>query len=119
MQKGEINMHNYTHNYPSDISREEFEIIRTMLENAKKRTKPRKIDIYDVFCAILYILKGGVQWRMLPNDFPKWTTVYFYFQIWAKPQETGFSILEDALKKIGQPNTFARFTSRNNQFLHR
>ncbi|MDR1931517.1 MAG: IS5/IS1182 family transposase, partial [Spirochaetales bacterium] len=38
------------HNYPSDITREEFEIIRADLESARKTTKPRKIDLYDVFC---------------------------------------------------------------------
>ena len=106
------------HNYPSDISREQFEIIRSMLEEARKTTKPRKVDLYDVFCAVLYILKGGVQWRMLPMDFPKWTTVYFYFQIWSKPQESGFSILEDVLKKISQPHTYARYKNRVDEFLH-
>ena len=42
------------HNYPSDITRGEFDIIREDLESAKKTTKPRTIDLYDVFCAILY-----------------------------------------------------------------
>jgi transposase len=107
------------HSYPSSISREEFEIIRYDLENAKKRTKPRKVDLYDMFCAVLYVVKGGIQWRMLPSDFPKWTTVYFYFQIWSKPQESGFSILEKVLKKIGEPCAYARYTSRQNEFLHR
>ena len=105
--------------YPSNISREEFEIIRKDLESAKKTTKPRKIDLYDVFCAVLYVVKGGIQWRMLPSDFPKWTTVYFYFQIWSKPQENGLSILEDSLKKIGQPYAYARYKTRQDEFLHR
>ena len=105
--------------YPSNISREEFEIIRKDLESAKKTTKPRKIDLYDVFCVVLYVVKGGIQWRMLPSDFPKWTTVYFYFQIWSKPQEDGFSILENSLKKIGQPCAYARYKTRQDEFLHR
>ena len=71
-------MREYTHNYPSDISREEFEMIRTELEGAKKRTKPREIDLYDIFCAILYLVKGGIQWRMLPSDFPKMGIVRYY-----------------------------------------
>ena len=56
--------------YPSDISREEFEKIRPQLELFRKRTKPRTVDLYDVFCGILYIWVGGCQWRMLPVDFP-------------------------------------------------
>ncbi len=56
--------------YPSDITREQFEVIREDLEGAKKRTRPRKVDLYDVFCAVLYVVKGGIQWRMLPADYP-------------------------------------------------
>ena len=43
--------------YPSDISREQFEKIRGMLERAKCRTAPRRKEWYDVFCAIRYLLK--------------------------------------------------------------
>ena len=46
------------HNYPSDITREQFEIIRPDLENAKRKTRPR--DLYDIFCAVLYVLRGVV-----------------------------------------------------------
>ena len=45
--------------YPSDISPAQFETIRPLLENARKRTKPRVIDLYHVFCGILYVLKSG------------------------------------------------------------
>ena len=41
--------------YPSDITREQFEHIREDLESAKKRTSPRKVDLYDVFCAVLHL----------------------------------------------------------------
>ena len=57
--------------YPSDITREQFEIIRYILESAKKVTHPREIDIYDIFCAILYRKREGCRWRSLPHDFPK------------------------------------------------
>ncbi len=43
--------------YPSDISREQFEAIREKSAGAKKRTHPRKYDLYDLFCAVLYLLK--------------------------------------------------------------
>ena len=85
--------------YDSDISREQFETIREELEGARKRTRPRKVDLYDVFCGLLYLLKTGCQWRMLPSDFPKWRTVHSYYQIWSKPDKEGKSILEKVLKK--------------------
>ena len=59
-----------SHSYPSDISREQFARILPTLESARRRTKPRTVDLYDVFCGVLYLLKSGCQWRMLPADFP-------------------------------------------------
>jgi hypothetical protein len=41
--------------YPSDISREQFEQIRAVLESVRKKTKPRQVDLYDVFCGLLYV----------------------------------------------------------------
>jgi transposase len=86
--------------YPSDISLEQFELIRGMLEGARKKTKPRKVDLYEVFKGICYILKSGCQWRMLPSEYPKWRTVHEYFLIWSKPDpKTKESLLEAVLKK--------------------
>ena len=65
-----------SHSYPSDISREQFARILPTLESARRRTKPRIVDLYDVFCGVLYLLKSGCQWRMLPADFPDWRTCY-------------------------------------------
>jgi transposase len=87
--------------YASDVSREQFELIRPLLEGVRKRTKPRTVDLYEVFCALLYVLKTGCQWRMLPDGFPKWRTVHSYFQKWSEPGPDGVSVLERALKKIG------------------
>ncbi len=76
------------HSYPSDVSREQFTKILSLLESARKKTKPRTVDLYDVFCAVLYILKSGCQWRMLPKDFPKWRTVHEYFSQWSEKTDT-------------------------------
>nr|OAI74254.1 transposase [Ralstonia solanacearum] len=87
--------------YPSDMSRERFEQIRPLLEQARKKTKPRSVDLYEVWCAVLYLLRTGCQWRALPSDFPKWRTVHSYFAKWSEPDEQGVSLLERALKKSG------------------
>lgn len=87
--------------YPSDISREQFEAIHPILERSRKKTCPRKVDLYDVFCAISYLLKTGCQWRALPHDFPKWRTVHEYFRQWSETRENEPSLLEQALKKSG------------------
>ena len=89
-----------TKKYPSDITREQFSVIVPMLESVRRKTKPRTVDLYEVFCAVLYLLRSGCQWRALPSDFPKWRTVHSYFAIWSEPREGG-SLLEQALKKSG------------------
>ena len=86
--------------YPSDVSGDRFELIRGLLEGVRKRTKPRRVDLHAVFNAVLYLLKSGCQWRMLPEGFPKWRTVHSYFAKWSQPGSDGASVLERALKKI-------------------
>lgn len=106
--------------YPSDVSREQFAKILPALEAVRKKTRPRTIDLYDIFCGVLYVLKSGCQWRMLPETFPNWTSVYAYFAMWTeKNEDTQTSILEDVLKKIGQRNTYKKWKGRQDEFLHR
>ncbi len=99
-------------NYPSDISREQFAQIEPLLLSARKKTKPREVDLYDVFCALLYVMKSGCQWDMLPGGFPPKSTVYTYFKQWKEKPEEGFSLLEQALKKSGNRSTYQRWTER-------
>lgn len=96
--------------YPSDITKDQFEIIRQLLESTKKKTKPRKHDLYDIFCALLYILKSCCQWDMLPSDFPHYKTVHYYFRIWGKKKNKKTpSILEEVLKKIGRERAYLQW----------
>lgn len=87
--------------YPSDITREQFEVIRPKLEGFRRKTKPRVLDLYDIFCGMLYVLKSACQWRMLPKDYPPHHTVYTYFRQWgAKPHATQPSLLESLLQEL-------------------
>jgi transposase len=88
--------------YPSDVTREQFETIKPILESARTKTKPRTIDLYDAFCGVQYVLKTGCQWRALPSDFPKWRSVHAYWQIWSEETDDNQSVLEIVLKKIGR-----------------
>jgi len=80
--------------YTSDISREQFSVIKNDLEQAKKTTHPRKYDLYEIFCAVLYVLKNGCTWRDLPHDFPKWQNVYYHYQIWKEKDDKGITLLD-------------------------
>lgn len=80
-------------------------IARRGVESSEKLGKHRwvverthcRVQLYEVFCAVLYLLRSGCQWRMLPEEFPKWRTVHSYFAIWSEPREGG-SLLEQVLK---------------------
>jgi len=98
--------------YPSDISREQFEKIKPLLEGARKKTRPRKHNLYDIYCGILYVLRSGCQWRMIPSDFPKWRSVHSYFQIWSEQKYGKPSILEQALKKNNWRGPYQTWSQR-------
>jgi hypothetical protein len=86
--------------YDSDITREQFAHISQDLENTKKRTSPRKVDLYEVFCAILYLLKNACTWRNIPHDFPKWRNVRYYYEVWTKKDDNGQSTLDYVMAKL-------------------
>jgi transposase len=98
--------------FPSDVSREQFELVRPMLEAARRRTRPRKHDLYDVFCAVLYFLDSGGAWRSLPPAFPPWRTVHEYFTQWTLARGGEPSLLERALVAIERPAAIAQMRAR-------
>lgn len=106
--------------YPSDITREQFEKIKPILESARKKTHPRTLDLYDMFNAVLYILKTGCQWSALPHDYPKYKTVHSYFMKWNEEKKINRkkqpSILEQVLKKISWRGSYTQWSQRKNKY---
>jgi transposase len=88
--------------FASDVARDQFEQVRPMLEAARRRTRPRKHDLYDVFCAVLYFISSGSAWRSLPPEFPPWRTVHEYFTQWTSTRGGGATLLEQALRELGR-----------------
>jgi putative transposase len=72
--------------YPSDLTDEQWEVIRPLLPKRKmgKAGRPRTVEQRDLLDAIFYILRSGCPWRMLPHDFPPWGTVSSQFYRWRK-----------------------------------
>ena len=68
--------------YPTDVTDSQGDIIQQLIPPAKSGGRPRTLDMRQVINAILYIVVGGIQWRMLPKDYPKWQSVYYYFRRW-------------------------------------
>lgn len=94
--------------FATDISRDEFESVRGMLEAARRKTRPRKHDLYDVFCAVLYFLDSGGAWRSMPAAFPPWRTVHEYFTQWTTAPEGQPTLLETALRALGRTDLVER-----------
>jgi putative transposase len=68
--------------YPSDVSDAEWAILEPLLYPARATGRPPSVDRRDVLDAIFYVLRTGCQWRYLPEGFPNWVTVYWYFKRW-------------------------------------
>src|ERR671932_689204 len=71
-----------TKHYDSDLSDAEFAILEPLLPARKARGRPRSVVMHEILNAIFYILRGGVPWRMLPDGFPCWKTVFHDFRRW-------------------------------------
>lgn len=94
--------------FPSDISREQFEEVRGMLEAARRKTRPRKHDLFDVFNAVLYFLATGSAWRSMPPEFPPWRTVHEYFTQWTMLRDGDRTLLEQVLTKVDRQAELAQ-----------
>jgi len=66
-------------NYPTNLTDKQWQVIEKILDCKKRK---RKHSLRDVFNAIMYLLKTGCQWRMLPLGFPKLQLVYYYYSRW-------------------------------------
>ena len=68
--------------YASDLTHAEWALIEPHMPAAKRLGRPRATELRAVLDAILYIARTGCQWRMLPKEFPPFTTVQGYFYDW-------------------------------------
>ncbi len=68
--------------YASDLTDAEWAVIESHLPAPKPLGRPRGTDLRAVVDAILYMARSGCQWRLLPKDFPPFTTVQGYFYDW-------------------------------------
>ena len=72
--------------YDTDLTDMQWELIAPMIPDARTGGRPRKATSRELVDAILYFLRAGAAWRMLPHDLPPWQTVYYYLRRW---QEEG------------------------------
>jgi putative transposase len=68
--------------YSSDLTDAQWQIIEALLPPPRAVGRPRTVPRRRIVNAILYVVRTGCQWRLLPGDFPKWGTVYGVFLQW-------------------------------------
>ena len=68
--------------YPTDLTDHQWSILEPLIPDAKPGGRPRKAEKRRIVEAILYQLRAGSAWRLLPHDFPPWQTVYYYLRRW-------------------------------------
>ena len=92
-------MQTHPKNYATNLTDEEWEQIQSLVPKPKsgrgKRGRPalaRRV----LMNAILYVVRGGCAWRLLPGDFPPRQTVYGYFRRWS--QDWTWTFIHDALR---------------------
>lgn len=68
--------------YSSDLTDPEWVVLEPLLPARFRLGRPAKWSLRTITDALLYILRGGQPWRMLPGDFPPMTTVQGYFYAW-------------------------------------
>ena len=68
--------------YTSDLTDVEWRLIESHMPPAQALGRPRTTDLREAVNAILYVLRSGCPWRLLPKDFPPRSTVQRYFALW-------------------------------------
>ena len=83
--------------YDTSLTDTQWKMIEPLMPTAARRGRPRT-PLRDVFNAVLYVVKSGCPWRLLPKDFPHWKTVYHHFRSWSL--EGRLDLFNDALRAV-------------------
>jgi putative transposase len=96
--------------YPTDLTEAEWTLLAPLIPAAKPGGRSRTTDMREVVNAMLYSLRSGCQWRMLPKEFPPYQTVYHYFRtgrlagVWERMHDTLRGDLREASGRTRKPS---------------
>jgi putative transposase len=68
--------------YATDLTDREWALLAPLLPAPKPGGRPAVHERRELVNAMLYWLRAGCAWRLLPHDFPPWQTVYHYWRLW-------------------------------------
>ena len=78
--------------YSTNLTDKQWQVIEKIINPQERK---RKHSLRNIMNAILYLLKTGCQWRMIPRNFAPWESVYYYFNKWKNE-----GIIEELLDKL-------------------
>lgn len=90
--------------YPSELTHKAWQKLQPLLPTAKKQTGKAGRPLADrraIVNGILYVLRSGCSWAMLPKQYPPYKTVYGYFHRWSR-QGIWQRIQVELVKKVRQ-----------------
>jgi transposase len=70
--------------YATDLTDREWALLAPLIPAPKPGGRPAKHDRRELVDAMLYWLRAGCAWRLLPHDFPPWQSVYHYWRVWRR-----------------------------------
>ena len=79
--------------YSTNLTDAQWNNIKDYLDSKNRR---RKNSLRSVWNGLMYVVKTGCQWRMLPKEFPSWQLVYYYYRKWVEAEI--FDMLLDKLR---------------------
>lgn len=85
--------------YPTDLSDKQWKLLEPMIPPPELFGRKRSVNLREIINALCYLARSGCQWRLLPQGFPNWQTVYYYFRKW-RESEFFVSLNQTLRKKV-------------------
>lgn len=68
--------------YTTELTDEQYQLLSPLIPPPRTIGRPRTVNLKLVIQGILYVLVTGCAWRLLPKEYPPYSTVYYYFRQW-------------------------------------
>ena len=91
--------------YATDVTDEQWALVEPLLRRSGGPGRPTTVDLREIVNALVYAARAGCPWRLLPTDFPNWTTVRYYFDKWTVDgtlEELNRRLVEQARQQRGR-----------------
>ena len=91
--------------YLTDLTDEQWALLEPWLARNRGPGRPTTVDLREVVNALLYFTRTGCQWRLLPREFPPWTSVRYYFDKWTRDgtlEQINQHLVQQARRRAGR-----------------